>query len=127
MSLKSGKKTLGRRLSFRKDKGPKRYWFVLHDEALHQYDKPSGKKIKEYLLSTVQSVDSDDLTVPGKSSNNFVLVDKQLEPVVSLKAASTNPNVTSDDYCQSWVSALSKALRERVGKFGDASNTALLS
>ena len=101
----SGKKTLGRRLSFKRAK-PKRFFYVLDAKLLTWYQEPKGKELGFIHLGKVSSIDHDahgiSFTVHMKDGTRK-----------DFSVESVDPNVTSHDMCADWVEALQSAIAHR--------------
>eukprot|EP00039_Didymoeca_costata_P018522 m.333796 g.333796 ORF g.333796 m.333796 type:complete len:599 (+) comp17225_c0_seq1:231-2027(+) len=101
------KKGLGRRLSSRgKDKG-KKYWYVIDGRLLSWFDDINGEEIGFLHLSKLKRItyipDADG------QAKQFSLLLKTGQKI-ALQCHSTDPNMSTHDYCMSWMSAIQKAL-----------------
>lgn len=101
MPRMDGKRTLGRRLSFRKNK-PKRFFFVLDGKLLTWYDEPKGTELGFAHLGKALTLEPEDIASFSIHFNDGT--------VKQLLAESTNPNVSSEDLCTSWKIAIKSAI-----------------
>ena len=116
-----GQKTLGRRLSFKKDT-PERYWYVLDGLRLVWYETVDGKEVGSAHMKDIEYIDSEDAVADSTS----IVIHMTSKAVMNLVARSSRPNVSNGDYCKSWVSALRKAKSLVAGQFGSSTNTGMI-
>merc|ERR1719460_2317586 len=102
-----GKKTLGRRLSSRSKAVGKKYWFVIDGRLLEWYEKIDGEEVGFLHLSKLKRI----TYVPDADgqARQFSLILKSGEKT-TLECSSTDPNLSTHDYCMGWMGAIQKAL-----------------
>eukprot|EP00055_Hartaetosiga_balthica_P005033 m.14118 g.14118 ORF g.14118 m.14118 type:complete len:498 (+) comp4256_c0_seq1:147-1640(+) len=113
----SGKKTLGRRLSMRKQK-PKRFFFVVDGKLLTWFDEPHGEEVGFVHLGKVKDI------VHDPPSSLFELHIKG-QPTVMYNVESPNPNVSADDLCDKWVNVLREATSKKHSSMSTSSTNSV--
>ena len=114
-------KTLGRRLSFKKDT-PERHWFVLDGLRLTWFDTVDGKELGAVHMNQVEYVDAEDAVVESTS----IVIHMNDKTTMNLVARSNRPAVSHSAYCKGWVTALRKAKAQVAGQFGSSTNTGMI-
>lgn len=122
MNLSTAPKTLGRRLSFKKD-GPERYWYVLDGLRLGWHDTVDGKEIGTIHFKDVAYINTEDANADGST---VIVIQLTNKTALNLIARSNRPDVTNAQYCKAWVVAFRKAKDSVSGTFGSSTNTGMI-